>query len=113
RQRHRQRNGPVLARARINVDDIIEDIGAAPDAIEIITRRAFALGREELVERAPDEFARRLAERGGGAGIGADDPAFGIERDDAVAGGVEDRFELVIFDVGVAVLTLVGSPAGF
>ena len=52
RERHGQRHEPLVAGARLDVEHVIEDVGAAHDAVEIIARRAFALGRQQFAERA-------------------------------------------------------------
>ena len=88
-KRHGQRHETFLASARRDVEHVIEGAGAAHRAVEVIARRALALGRQQIAERAAAKLGCCRAEQRGGTGIGADDAAFGVERDDAVGRRVD------------------------
>src|SRR5262249_11239978 len=95
-ERHEQRDEPALTHPPDPLAAAVDPARhpAPRKPVEISLRGAAAFWREEFDERPPAQFLRLVAEQRLGAAAELSDASVLRDHDDAVGGGIDDRFEL-------------------
>src|SRR5262249_13905196 len=108
---HEQMERIAVAMAGDDLAPAPERAGSAvaDDAIQGVVGRLRAFGSEQIGEGTTVQFVRAVAEQRPRVAVGGRDEAGAIEQDDTVGGGVKDRLEPGLIDLGEVQLARSGG----